>query len=292
MKNKIQAFLRGLDPLKFTMVTVSALMYSLAMNIFVKSGNLFPGGYVGIARLLSMLAGDVLHLPLLSFSVIYFALNIVTTVFVWHRLGHRFVSYSILWYSLTSLFTAVIPIYEITSDILLIAVFGGILSGTAIGIALRANASSGGMDFIAIDLAARLHRPVWNYIFILNSIVLAIAGMLYGWDRALYSIIFQYASTQMVNTLHQRYKITNIQVVTDHPEAICADVFRICHHGITKIDCAGAYSGKGHTMLMMAIDSDQVKDVLKCIRTTDPASFITLNHVERIVGNFHEEPLE
>jgi len=272
-------------------VTISAIIYSFGMNTFVKSGNLFPGGYAGISRLISLLLEEHLHISL-SFSVIYFSLNIITTLIVWKNIGHKFVLYSVIWYTETSLLTQVLVLPQITRDPLLISVFGGVVNGIAVGIALRSNASSGGTDFIAVDLAARYNMPTWNYLFVLNAAVLVIAGLNFGWERALYSMIFQYVSKELVNTLHQRYKLKRIHIVTDKPEEVSQAIFAICKHGITRVPCMGEYSHKEHFMLLVTINAYQKTDVINAVRSVDPAAFISINTVEKIVGNYYQAPLE
>ena len=133
-------------------ICVSALIYSIGMVVFVRSGNLFPGGYAGVSRLLSLVAQDRFGLNI-PFSVIYFGMNAVTTAIVYRTIGHKFVLYSVIWYSLASFLTGIINLPVITQDPLLIAVFGGLISGFATGLALQSNGSSGGTDFIAIDLS-------------------------------------------------------------------------------------------------------------------------------------------
>lgn len=272
-------------------VTVSAIIYSFGMNSFVKSGNLFPGGYAGISRLLSLLAAEYLHLNI-SFSVIYFALNMITTAIVWKNIGHKFVLYSVLWFTETSLLTQILTLPQITNDPLLISVFGGVVNGIALGIALNFNASSGGTDFIAIDMSARFNMPTWNYIFALNAVVLIIAGLNFGWNQALYSMIFQYVSKEIVNTLHQRYKLKRLHIVTDYPEEVSEAIFSICRHGITKLRCTGEYSHKEHSLLLVTINAYQKDDVIRTVKTVDPKSFISVNSVEKIVGSFYQAPLE
>ena len=279
------------DWLNIAAVAVSALIYACGFNVFVRSGNLFPGGFAGFSRLISMVLADFCHIRI-SFSIIYFALNFLVTVLVLRKTGHKFILYSVLWYSLSSLFTGIIKLPIITQDPLLISVFGGLINGFAIGTALRYNASSGGTDFLAIDLSMRLNRPTWNYIFAFNAFVLFLAGLLYGWERALYSIIFQYVSKEVVNMMHERYKITRIQVVTDHADEICSEVFRICRHGITKLKCVGAYSKREHELLMMSVNNNQLKDVEEVILRIDPHAFMSLTHVERIIGNYYQKPME
>ncbi|MCR5230712.1 MAG: YitT family protein [Solobacterium sp.] len=279
------------DMIHVLMIVISALLYSLGMSVFVKSGNLFPGGYAGISRLISEVLRKFFNISL-SFSVIYFLMNGLTTIFVWKKIGHKFVIYSVMWYTLTSFLTSFNFQEIITNDPLLIAVFGGLINGLAVGIALRNNASSGGTDFIAIYMSIRFNMPTWNYVMAANACVLMIAGLLFGWEQALYSIIFQYVSTQVVGVIHQRYKLTGLNVVTNYPQEVCDAVFHTCRHGITKVQCEGGFTDEPHWLLMMTINTYQMKDVIDNIKHTDPHAFITVNSVNRIVGNYYQKPLE
>ena len=279
------------DVLYIVGITVSAVIYTLSMNIFVKSGNLFPAGYSGLARLISQMLARDLNIRV-SFSVIYFALNIITTMFVWKDIGHKFLLYSVLWFTETSFLTQVMVLPEITNDPLLIAVFGGVISGIAVGIALRCNGSSGGTDLIAIDLSMHLNMPTWNYIFAANMAVLVIAGMNFGWESALYSMIYQYASKQVVNTIYQRYTLKRLHIITDHPEDVSKAIFRVCNHGITRLECMGEYSHKHHHLLMAVINANQRHDVINVILSADPNAFISVSSVEKIVGNYVQTPIE
>ncbi len=175
---------------------------------------------------------------------------------------------------------------------LLIAVFGGLINGAAIGMALRANASSGGTDFIAIALSMKLNRPTWNYMMAANATILIIAGLLYGWNTALYSIIFQYVSTQVVNTIHQRYKLTSLHIITNQPDEVSDAIFRTCRHGITKIRCEGGFTHQEHWLLLTTINAYQSKAVIDAARHADPHVFIEENPMSRIIGNYFQQPLE
>lgn len=273
------------------LIVISAFIYSCGMNVFVKSGNLFPGGFAGISRLVSAVLLEFSNINI-SFSVIYMVLNVVTSIFVFKKIGKKFMFFSILHYILVSLFTSILPTRMITEDLLLISVFGGLINGFAISIALRNNASSGGMDFIAIYFSTRFNVSTWNYVFILNAVVLTIAGLLFGWDKALYSIIFQFVSTQVVNTMHNRYKSTQLDIITNMPDEICDAVFHTCRHGITKIKCTGGFTNKEHWLLLIAVNTYQLKDVVDSIRKVDPHAFITLRNVDRVLGNYYQKPLE
>jgi uncharacterized membrane-anchored protein YitT (DUF2179 family) len=272
-------------------VIFAALLYSLGMNLFVKAGNLFPGGYSGLSRLISQTAQVYFNIPI-SFSLIYFVLNAITAAIVWRMIGHKFVVLSVLFFALSALFTAWIPERPVTNDILLVSVFGGLISGLSMGIVLRNNASSGGTDFIAIVLSSRLNRPTWNLMMGANAVILFLAGLLFGWNQALYSIIYQYVSTQVVNMMHQRYKFTRLDIVTNMPEEVCDAIFHVCRHGVTKIPCEGGYTHTPHWLLVANINTYQLADVIETVHGADPHAFVTINSVDRIIGNYYQKPLE
>lgn len=267
------------------MILVSSIAYSVGFVTFVRSANLFPGGFSGVSRLLSI----EFQIP---FAVIYFLLNILATGLVLKKIGNKFILYTVLWFSLTSVLTGFIHVEPLTNDPLLLSIFGGLVNGFAIGLALQANASSGGTDFIAMRLSMILKKPTWNYVLGFNAVILLIAGFRYGWNQALYSIIFQYSSTQIVNLMHQRYKYTKVEVITNIPDDVCQAIFHVCRHGITVLRCEGGYKHEQHGMLVMVISSYQIREVIDIIKYKDEKAFITLSTVNRVVGNYYHKPLD
>ena len=136
------------------------------------------------------------------------------------------------------------------------------------------------------------NTPVDGFSVILgfNAVMLSIAGLLFGWDRALYSIIFQYASTQVVHFLNNRYKKDTVFVVTDHPDEIVDCLQRCVRHGITEMNVVGAYQGKQRTMIYTVISSPELKKVLRSLRETDPEAFVNVIRTERVTGRFYIKP--
>lgn len=279
------------DVKTLVMIMLSAFVYAVAMKAFVEAGNIYPGGFSGLSRLISQVAKEFLGLEI-SFSVIYILLHIGPTILVYNYVGHRFTIFSIIQYMLVSFFMSVLPTFPLTQDLLLIAVFGGILGGTGISIALRQNASSGGTDFIAIYFANKFNISTWNYVMMANMGILAIAGFLFGWNVALYSIIYQFCSTQIVNSRHDRYKLSNLMIVTEKGDAVCEAIFKTCRHGITVLDGKGAYSKLDKKVLYMTINAYQVQEVVRAIQSVDPKVFINISKTERIVGNYYQKPLD
>ena len=140
------------------------------------------------------------------YSVFNIGLNLIPIIIGLKFVGVKFTLSSCCVVFLSSFLTDLIPVQPITYDTLLVSIFGGLINGAAISLCLIGNTSSGGTDIIAIYFSEKSGKDIWNIILAANALMLVIAGILFGWDRALYSIIFQFTSTQTVQMLHQRYK--------------------------------------------------------------------------------------
>ncbi len=131
-----------------------------------------------------------------DYTPINLALNAFPVYVGFRYVGKKFTLLSLLMIVVSGILTDMLPSYIITYDPLLISVFGGILSGVAVSICLSVDATSGGTDFIAIYLSQKRGVETWNLVLGFNVVILVIAGFFFGWERALYSIIYQFVSTQ------------------------------------------------------------------------------------------------
>ena len=279
------------DIKSFILVVLAAFLYALALTTFINVGGLVPGGFSGVSVLLVRIFEKYFNIKL-SFGVIYALLNIGPTILVYKYIGKRFTILSIINYLLTSILSGLLPNIDIVNDILLIAIFGGIFVGISSLLALKANASGGGTDFIAIFMANKYHKAMWNYIFIGNAIILMISGALFGWEKALYSIIFQFVSTQIINTMHQRYKLVTLTIITENPDAVCNAILAKSQHSLTKLWGEGAYSKTPKCMLYMVVNAFEVQEIVEIIHSVDPHVFINQSQSQKIIGNFTQRPYE
>lgn len=263
----------------------------MAVNLksFVRMGGLIPGGFNGLTRLIQEIVILVSGVEP-PFSVINFLLNAVPVVISFKFIGKKFTTYSCLMILISGLVTDIIPAYQVTSDPLLVAVFGGLINGVAISICLFAGATSGGTDFIAIFLSEKFGIETWNYILMGNIVVLTIAGLLFGWDKALYSIIFQFASTQVLNTLYKRYQKQTMLIITQKPDEIYEAIRQITNHDATLIKGVGCYQRKECNILYSVVGKDEVRKVLNSVRKLDPHAFVNMLRTEGLSGRFYQRP--
>ena len=279
MNDRVRFFLR------FLIVTAGALIMAVNLNTFVYTAGLLPGGFTGISLLIQEVFQKFLHIKI-PFALFYWGLNIVPALICFKYVGKRFTLLSIWAIIASGLFTDLFPGLRMTDDVMLCSIFGGIVNGIAISFCLLAGATSGGTDFISIYVSEKTGRSIWNHIFVFNVVILVTFGLLFGWTRALYSIIFQFVSTQILNTLYKRYQKSTLLIITDKPEEVILVIREVTGHDATLFTGKGCYQGAERKMLYTVVSSDEEDKLLRSIKKTDPLAFVNILQTKMLKGNF------
>ena len=268
-------------------VFFASILYAWNLRCFAKTAGLFPGGFSGVSLLLQKIGLTFFHIdiPYTFFNVV---LNIFPIYIGFRFLGKKFTWYSILTIFLSSIFVDLLPAYVFTQDVLLISVFGGLLNGFAICLCLNVGTTTGGTDFISIYLSSQKGIDAWNYILLGNVIILAIAGALFGWSIALYSIIYQFCSTQIIQALYKRYQKETMFIISDKSNEIYRAIRERTNHDATSFQGIGCYEEKQKTLIYSVINSEAKRELLPLIRQIDPHAFINVVRTEELAGRFHE----
>ena len=278
------------DTLRRTcLILAGSFIMAVNLKSFVRTGGLIPGGFNGLTRLIQEISVLLWHWEP-PFSVINFILNAIPAVISFKFIGKKFTGYSCLMIVVSGILTDIVPSFSVTEDILLISIFGGLINALAISLCLFANATSGGTDFIAVALTNRLNVDAWNYVFLGNAAMLVVAGLLFGWDKALYSIIFQYTSTQVLHVLYKRYQKQTLIIVTKRPEDVYEAIAEITNHDATLIKGEGCYSKQECDVLYSVVGRDEVNKVVNTVRKTDPQAFDNMIRTKNLEGRFYQRP--
>ena len=275
----------------FPWVIFSAFIQSVAMSSFAVPGKLYSSGVTGFSRLFSDVLFDSFGINI-KYTVFLVIINLILATIVYKYIGKLFTYLSLAQVILMSFLATVMPDFKVVDNPMLLAVFGGIVNGFGVGLALTHNASTGGTDFLSIFLSNKYKKSMWNLIFVLNCCLIILTGLIYGWERAFYSIIFQFCSTQVVNRMHKRYTSQTVTIITSLPNEVSNEIFATVRHGITEIKATGAYKHSETTMLYTVINGYQTDDVVKAILRADPKAFINIQDTKLVYGNYYQKPLD
>lgn len=291
MKNPVQnkALLAHHPLVRLFLVTAASVLMAINLKTFVHAGGLYPGGFTGLSLLIIEIFSRFLGIQV-PYVIINTLLNSIPAFISLKFIGRRFTLYSGLMILLSGFLTDLIPVGPMTQDVLLAAVFGGLLNACAVTLCLVAGATSGGTDFVAIYFSQKYGRDVWNYILIFNILVLCVAGILFGWDKALYSIIFQYTSTQALRGMYRRYQQVTLLIVTDNPQIAYKIIRDETNHDATEIMGTGCYQRSEKTILYSVISADEAHVVRAKLKEVDPGAFVNVIKSHKIQGRFYNPP--
>lgn len=276
---------------KILVICFASFLMALNIKSFVRTGGLYPGGATGLALLIQRAADMFLHITI-PYTIVNILLNAIPVYIGFRFIGKKFTMYSCLMIVLTSVLTDIIPGYAITYDTLLISIFGGLINGFVIGLCLHMNATTGGTDFIAIYLSEKKEIDSWNVVLGINVVILAAAGVLFGWDKALYSIIFQYTSTQVVHILYRKYQHETLFIVTNKATEVYEVISKMSNHGATIMEGEGSYEHQERKIVYSVVSSAQSKSIIREVKKADSHAFVNAIKTEQIAGRFYQKPNE
>ncbi|MEW9051393.1 MAG: YitT family protein [Neobacillus sp.] len=273
---------------KTMIVIVGAFLNALAINLFLIPANVYSSGFTGIAQLLSKVLTEQTPINV-SMGLLLLLLNIPVAILGWFKVGRSFTIYSFLSVILSSAFLELIPITQVSTDILLNAVFGGVILAVGVGITLKWGASTGGLDIVAMVLSRMKDKPIGTYMFTLNGIIILTAGFLYGWEKALYTIVSLYASTRVIDAIHTRHAKLTAMIITKKADELKTAIHAQLVRGITMIPARGGFSNEERDIMMIVITRYELYDLERIIKEIDPNAFTNIIQTTGIYGFFRRE---
>lgn len=264
---------------KYLVLFLSSIVLGFAYNVFFLPYEVLSSGVNGLAMVFGLLT------PINS-GIWLVILNIPILIVGWLRLGKEFIWNSIFSIFVTSISMQYIPLYEITEDILLSAVFGGVIAGIAIGTIIRFNGSTGGFDIIGLVLTQKRDLPLGQLVFCLNSVVVFISGFVFSWELALYTMASIYITGIVIDRIHTRHIKVNLMVVTNKGEELKNELLLNLIRGITVINGEGGYSNTERKVLYTVISRYELTKVKSLITSIDPKAFVSISETVEVMGNF------
>lgn len=271
---------------KIIIIAIGSLIYSLGIVWFLDPIELYSGGLTGLSQLILNISLKYFDLSI-NLGLLLLVLNIPVIIFGYLKMTKKFIYYSIYSVILSSLFLGLFPVHIfLENDILSNALVGGILIGIGAGLNLRVGGSAGGVDIIFQYLAFKKNITMGTLGIILNGFIISIAGILFGWPIAIYTIIRVIITSLVIDKVHTSYNYIKLEIITEKGDEIANLLVSKSKHGVTVSTGKGAYSGKSKDILHTIISSYELNKIRLLIREIDNEAFISVSVVKKVVGNF------
>lgn len=277
--------------MKFSFSVVYAILASVAVNFFYQPGRIYSSGLTGIAQIVSTLSQSWfgMNIPV---SLALLLLNIPLFLVGWFRIGHKFTIFTGITVVLTSVFMQIMPNEVLTTDPIICAIFGGAVMGAGIGYALKNGLSSGGLDFISIAIRKKTGKTIGSISIIFNFFILLAAGMLFGWQSALYSSLAIFVCGKVTDAVYTKQKKMQVIVITRHPDKVIQAIQKKIRRGITIInEVEGAFHHDKQTVLLTVVTRFEMPLLRQAMKESDEKAFVSIADNVQILGRFYEEEL-
>lgn len=285
MKNILKD-LKTLRWQNFVFLLVAGCINAFGVTVFLSPVKLYDSGISGTSMLLSQITPEYM-----SLSAFLLILNIPLFLFGLKKQGAAFTVYSVFAvavYSVGSwLITDVLPIdVSMVSplageDLLLCALFGGMISGCGSGLTIRYGGAIDGIEVMAVIFAKRLNITVGTFVMIYNILLYVVCGLVVNsWILPLYSIVTYMAALKTVDFIVEGFdRSKEVMIVTDKPEQINEALINAFECGTTKIAATGGYSNADKTIIYFVVNRFQIAKLRSIIQSIDPKAFVTISEV-------------
>ena len=264
---------------KYFLLLLGSLIYTTGLEIFLVPNNIIDGGVVGISIMASHLTGA-------PFGVFMILLNLPFLYMGYKQIGKSFAIstvVSIVAISVLSVYFEPIP--SITGDYFLAAIFGGIITGAGVGLIIRHGGSLDGTEIVAIIIDKKTTFSVGEVVMFFNLFILGAAGFVFGWDKAMYSLVAYFVISKMIDIvikgLDESYAV---MIVSDENEEIADALMHRLGRGVTVLHGQGAYTGDANKVLYCVVTRLEVGKLKDIALEKDETAFVTINPVHDIVG--------
>ncbi|TYP57813.1 YitT family protein [Thermosediminibacter litoriperuensis] len=266
--------------LDYMQIFVGCFIASLGLTMFLIPNKVAAGGVSGLATVLHYLFGLPVGWTMLAFNIPLFIAGVVF-------LGSGFGAKTVLGTVLLSVFTEVTKNFPVlTRDLLLSSVYGGIVLGLGLGLVFRTRASTGGSDVAAMLIHHFLPTvSIGQGILFIDFFVIALNGISFNWELAMYSWIALYVSSKVIDIVQEGINYAKaVYIISDRNDEIQKRILEDLGRGITLFEAKGGYTGENRNVVMCAVTRLELPKLKKIIWDIDPRAFIIVHDVHEVLG--------
>lgn len=265
--------------LEFVMLTLGAVIAAFAIEEFLVPNTILDGGVIGIGIMINNLTG-------ISLSILTIVLNVPFLIIGSRQLGKMFIvkaGYSMIVFSVfVEIFK---PLENATSETILAVCFGGVILGLGVGIIIKFGGCLDGTETVAIMLNKKKDWPVGRLVLGMNLIIYSIAGMLFGLDRAMYSLLTYFITSKVLDMVESGLEQAKAaMIITDDAREVADKIYKQLGRTVTIMQGKGMISGN-KIVLYCVLTRFEIGELKSIIRSIDSSAFVTVTDVAEIIGN-------
>ena len=263
----------------YALIVLGTFLAALSLPLFFLPYDIAPGGISGISTVLASV------LPL-SVGLISFVLNVPLFLIGWRTVGWRFAVRSFIAMSLMSLFIDLVPVRDVSGNVMLASVFGGVLLGVGLGLVVRAGATTGGTDMAAKMIHSRVaFLPIATILFMIDGLVVAVAALAFGLQAALWALISLFVSSQAMDNVIKGFNTAmQFMIISRDSEEIVRRIHTEIDRGCTRLMAEGTYSRLPVGTLLCVVSRTEAPRLKKLVAEVDPQAFVTVCNVHEALG--------
>ncbi|MDR1521496.1 MAG: YitT family protein [Streptococcaceae bacterium] len=273
---------------KLSAGVVYAILSAIAMNFFFEPGNIYASGVNGLAQIIHTISKRwfIFNIPV---SVGIWLMNFPLFFLAW-RISKKFAIFTIITVIFSVFFIWIVPETRLTADPIINAIFGGVINGVGIGYALRNGLSSGGLDIVSLSIQKKTGSNVGVIFMGFNAVIVILAGFLFDWKYALYTILTIFISGKIMDAVFTRQKKMQVMIITKQPNKVVNCIQEKLRRGATIVHSAeGAYTRSAQAIVFTIVTAAEISDLKKVMKLADDRAFVSIQENVKIIGNFYEE---
>ncbi|MFF2482983.1 YitT family protein [Paenibacillus sp. NPDC058071] len=268
-------------------ITIGAILMGVGLELFLVNNSVIDGGITGIAIMVSHLT----NLPLGLFILIF---NLPFLFIGFKQIGKTFALSTLYGIIVMSVTTQLLHhVHPFTEEKLLAVLFGGILLGAGVGLAIRYGGSLDGTEIVAILVSKKMGMPVGQIIMLVNVFIFSAAGFVFGWDSAMYSMVTYYLATKVIDIVVEGIEESkSVTIISPSYEEISESIMTRLGRSTTYIQARGGYSREETQMVYCVVSRLEVAKLKSIVQEIDPRAFIAIEHVSDVAGgNFAKKDI-
>jgi len=264
---------------KLFFLTLGAFIAAFALECFLVPNKIIDGGVVGVSMIIS-------YLTKLNLGLLVVVLNIPFFFLAFNKMGKHFVFQTLYAVIMLAIGINVFHSYHITEDTLLATVFGGIILGTGVGIVLKNEGSLDGTEILSLVLSKKFGLSLGEIIMAINIFIYCVAGFVYGWNSAMYSILTYFIAYRMIDVVVEGLSSSkSVRIISDKACEIGQELIDKLEISVTYLNGIGGYSKADKTIIYCVVSRLELAKMKEVVKEFDPKAFISVVDVHEVYGS-------